>query len=220
MRAWVPIALLACLSLGAGDLDSGPGRTTVQTFSWGTVYYDAARLGASELRTNAGSYKLDSSEGRVSMDATDGFGARLSSGGETLILKALNGGRGLEILTAAGTWTLETVNGDAILTGPRGRGSLTYRRTAGSFSIQGPRGTVTVSSDGGDLRIQSPLGLTTIRSQPGDRTISGPALDRIPYLGRGIFFPFHGAGLFLDLTRIFAMPELAPWLDWNPIQLP
>ena len=54
----------------------------------------------------------------------------------------------------------------------------------------------------------------------GNRTFAGPALDKIPYLGHGIFIPFHGVGIFVDLLKLFPMPEVAEWTEWKAVLEP
>lgn len=221
MKARAALLLFLPAALwGRGDTLSGPSRTTIQNLSWGTIYYEPQRLGACSLSPDLDGFKLTSEAGQVVIQGSEAGGFRLSCGRETLTLLPANGGGGIDIRSQGKVWTLRTVNGAVTLSGPAPLGTLVYQRDANTLSIEGPKGTVKVVSEGSDLRIQSPLGVTAITGQFGARTFSGPALDRIPYLGRGLFIPFHGAGLFVDITRAFPMPELAEWLDWKPLLQP
>lgn len=222
MKAAIALMLLATGSLwGRGDTLSGPTRTTIQNLSWGTIYFEASRLGACEMKPTPDGFQLTSAQGRVVIKGSEAYGFHLSCGADSLTVLPLNGGGGIEIHGQGQSWTLRSMNGDLTLTSSKPKDTLVFKRNGNSFSIEGSKGQVTVTSESGNqLSIQSPLGVTTVTNYLGARTFTGPALDRIPYLGSGLFIPFHGAGLFIDVARAFPMPEISEWVDWKPILRP
>ena len=221
MRSAILLSILACGTLWSrGDALSGPSRSTIQNLSWGTIYFEPSRLGACELKPSLDGYQLQSRLGKVVIKGSEANGFRLSCGLDSLTLLPVNGGGGIEIHGQGKNWTLRTVNGTVTLASSAPQDTLVFKRNANTFTIEGSQGTVTVTSEGGDLRIQSPLGITTVTNRYGTRTFGGPALDTIPYLGRGLFIPFHGVGLFIDVARVFPMNEVAEWTDWKPILQP
>lgn len=221
MKAAVALMLLASGSLWArGDTLSGPSRSTIQDLSWGTIYFEPGKLGACELKPTLDGFQLTSNLGQVVIKGSEANGFSLSCGSESLTLNPVNGGGGIEIHGQGKRWSLRTVNGTVTLASSAPRDTLVFKRNANTFSIEGSKGTVTVTSEAGDLRIQSPLGVTTITNRYGTRTFSGPVFDKIPYLGRGLFIPFHGVGLFIDVARVFPMNEVAEWTDWKPLLQP
>ena len=222
MKAALALILLAGGTLwGRGDALSGPSRTTIQNLSWGTIYFDASRLGACEMKPTLDGFQLTSNQGRVVIKGSEADGFRLSCGPDSLTLLPLNGGGGIEIQGKDRSWSLRSMNGDLTLISSKPKDTLVFKRSGNSFSIKGSKGLVTVTSESGNLlSIRSPLGVTTVTNYLGERSFTGPALDQIPYLGRGLFIPFHGAGLFIDVTRVFPMPEFSEWVDWKPILQP
>ncbi|HEU4952714.1 MAG TPA: hypothetical protein VFT46_12245 [Holophagaceae bacterium] len=220
MKSALALVLFCCCAL-AGRVDrlSGPSRTTVQELSWGTIYFEPSRLGDCELTRIPGGFKLASPEGEVLIQGSEASGFRLSCGQDVLELRPVNGGGGVEVRGQGRAWSLRISNGTVTLVSSSPRDTVVFRRSANPILIEGSRGKVSIVSEGGDLRISSPLGVTEVGDSPGGRTFHGPALDRIPYLGRGIFIPFHGAGVFLDLRRAFPLPETAEWADWRDLLL-
>lgn len=218
-------ALVLCLLLpgalwGRGDSLSGPSRTTLQSLSWGTIYYEPSRLGACSLSQTPDGFRLESPAGEVVIQGSEAMGFRLSCGQDTLELRPVNGGGGLDIRGQGRSWSLRISNGTVTLSSSSPKDTVVFRRNANTVLIEGARGSVSIVSEGGDLRIKSPLGVTEVKGRPGARAFQGPALDSIPYLGRGVFIPFHGAGVFLDLTKAFPLPELAEWADWRDVLQP
>jgi hypothetical protein len=219
MRGLLLVLLLGSgIALGAhGDPSSGPSRTTIQRASWGTLYYEPAKGGACQLEPTSDGFRFTSSEGEVGIQGSEANGYRLTWGRESLTITAANGGGGLDLHLQDRQWSLRTMNGDLTVTASSPKALLLFTRINNGFAIKGSQGTVRATTEWGNLKIESPLGLTTVTLQNGKRVFAGPALDQIPYLGRGLFIAFHGVGVFLDLTRFFPMPEVAEWLDWKPI---
>jgi hypothetical protein len=214
------LLLLACLPLAAArDLDSGPFRTTIQSFTWGTLFYEPRAGAPVQLERTAAGFRFSSGQGQVQITGSEYNGLRLAWEKESLTITHLNGIRGIEVRDRGQVWTLSVWFGALTLAPPERKDTVVYERNGNVFTIKGPRGTVTVSTQWGDVRVQSPLGTTTILGQPGRRSFAGPALEDIPYLGRGLFLSFHGVGVFLDVTRYFPMPELVEWLEWTPLNL-
>lgn len=192
----------------------------MESLSWGTIYYEPSRLGSCKLSQTPGEFKLKSPAGEVVIQGSEAMGFRLSCGPDILELRPVNGGGGLDIRGQGRSWSLRISNGTVTLSSTTPKDTVVFRRNANTVLIEGARGSVTIVSEGGDLRIKSPLGVTEITGRPGAREFRGPALDRIPYLGRGVFIPFHGAGVFLDLAKAFPLPELAEWVDWRDVLNP
>lgn len=212
--------LLICLFIGAtqwcqADPASGPDRSTIQVLGWGTLYYEPATLGPCTVEVTADGFRFTSSQGVVVIKGSEFNGYRLSWGKEFLTVDHVHDR--LEIRTQDRSWNAQTRNGMLTLTRSIPKDKVVFDRSANAFTIKGAKGTVAVASEYGNLRIQSPLGITTITNQDNKRTFAGPALDRIPYLGRGLFIPFHGVGVFLDIRPLFPMPEIAEYLAWKAV---
>lgn len=221
MKVAITLALLLSSSLwGRGDLSSGPSRNTILTTSWGTIYYEPASLGPYQLVSTNGDFTLTSRQGKVAITGGEADGFKLTCGADTLTILGLNGGGGIEVREKPQKWTLRLSNGTLTLDSTSPKDKVVFNRNANTFTIQGGKGMVTVDSEPNELTIHSPLGESHIKSDYGTRSMSGPELDAIPYLGRGIFIPFHGAGVFLDISKLFPMPEVAEWLDWKPVLQP
>lgn len=224
MKCWEH-CLLFCLILfgsrwGLCDSTSGPHRSTIKPLPWGSLYFEPSQLGACQLEPNLDGFKFTSNQGEVLIKGIDVNGFRITWGKEVININLINGD--LVISGQDKTWTLRSVNERVTLTSTSPKETVVFNRSANTFTITGVKGTVTLTADLaiGGFRIQSPLGITTSTNQYGKRTFTGPALDQIPYLGRGLFIPFHGIGIFVDITARFPMPEVSEWLEWKAILEP
>jgi hypothetical protein len=206
--------LVAALPLVA-DADAGPGRTALQSYGWGALYYEAQ--GRWE-RTQAGFLVVTGAD-QVSITGSEFGGLRLRWEREELRIDPLNGSRGVEVRIGSRVWNLRLWWGRLTLTLTDPEDTIDYERNGNRFTITGSLGTVTSESEPSRVTVRSPLGTTTLTLKGGTWRAEGPPLERIPYLGRGLFIPFHGAGVFLDLTRYFPMPELVLWQEWQPLNL-
>ena len=45
------------------------------------------------------------------------------------------------------------------------------------------------------------------------------AMNQYPYIGRGLFISFHEIGIFVDMPKLFPIPEVAEWIEWKAIVL-
>ncbi len=214
--------VLGLLVLGApwafADEVSGPYRTTIKAYSWGSLYYEPAQLGECQLEPTYDGFRFTSSEGEVVIRGSEFAGYQLRSGSDALTIRQNMGD--LEVRGPNVNYTFRTFQGRLVLTSQSPRDTLQFDRGINAFSISGAKGKVSVSTSYGNLRIESPLGTSTVTNAYGKLTFTGPALGRIPYLGRGLFIPFHGVGVFLDVTRPFPMPEIGGWLEWKPVLAP
>lgn len=213
---------LSCLVLGAGiqawcDDFSGPKRITFVWPAWGTISYEPVSLGACRLESSLDGFRLASAQGEVQIQGSDLNGYRLGWKDETLTIRQTNGD--LEIRRQDGTWTLKALNGRVTLTSPAPKDSVVFERSHNAFRITGAKGTVAVAMDynNSTLRIESPAGVSTVITSNGKRIFTGPALDQIPYLGRGFYIPFHGVWVFVDVAKRFPMPEVVGWVEWKSI---
>ena len=219
MRAiLIACALLCGNSWCLGDDASGPNRTTIQRFAWGTIYYDSGVIGPFQFESNSDGFRLRSNQGEVKIQGTEVNGFRLLWEKESMTIS--QNGMDIDIRGQDKAWTLRSQNGRYTLTSSSPRDSVVFDRNANSFSITGSKGLVTVTTEFQTLHIKSPLGTTTIISEVGKRTLSGIALGQIPYLGRGVFIPFHGAGILIDTAKVFPMQEVGEWIEWKPILRP
>lgn len=207
------LAVLAWPALA--DEASGPYRATIKTYSWGSVYYEPAQLGECQLEPTFDGFRFTSGEGEVVIRGNDFAGYQIRSGSDTLTIRQNMGD--LEVRGPNVGYTFHSLQGRLILTSQVPKDTLQFDRGINTFSVAGAKGKVSVATSYGNLRIDSPLGATTVTNAYGKLTFTGPALGRIPYLGRGIFIPFHGVGVFLDVTRQFPMPEVGGWLEWKPV---
>lgn len=218
MNRLAALLFSACMILSAQDEDaSGPGRTTLQTWSWGTVYYEPASLGACTVTRTPDGLRFVSGQGQVTISGSDAMGLTLAWGDQKLTVKSLSAAGGVAVRSGAEAWTLAIRNGDLTLTSSAPADTVSFSRGVNTFTIQGGLGTVKGTSKLGDVTIVSPLGTTAIVNRMGSLTFSGPPLAQVPYLGRGLFLPFHGVGVFLDLGRFFPLPEVAQWVRWRPV---
>ena len=217
MKLCLMLCLLFCGNLWGGDGASGPFRSTIQKLNWGSLYYEPAKQGACQVERTSEGYRFTSSQGEVVIKGSEVNGYRLNWGKELLTINQNNDG--LEIRGKDRNWILHSENGVFTLSSSLPKDKVVFERSLNTFTIKGAKGTVIVTADAGNLRIQSVLGITTVTNDHGDgrRTFAGPALDKVPYLGRGLFITFHGVGIFVDITRQFPMPEVAEWMDWRAI---
>jgi hypothetical protein len=213
--------LLGFLLLATGGLQaddrSGPGRTTLQTFAWGTVFYDKASVGSFRWESTHGGLRFSSSQGEVRMDGSSASGLTLRWGKESLTLEERNGD--VVIRTAQGDWSLKTNAGGLTIQGPGSR-RITFERNIHAFTIVGPLGTVRGETQFGNLKLSGPGGTATLSNDNGVHRFNGPNPSTFPYLGRGLSFPFHGLGLFIELSHFFPIPEVADWVEWKPVVEP
>jgi hypothetical protein len=214
MKSIVFALLLGCTSGHADDV-SGPNRTTIQGFPWGSIYYEPGVVWANELESTNNGFKFRSKFGEVEIKTTNANSYRLTWGQESLTINQNIGD--LEIREKGKIWTLRMQNGRCTLTCSSPRESLVFDRTLESFSVTGNQGRVSVSREMGTLSITSPVGTAKVVTDTGKRTISGVPIDQIPYLGRGLFIPFHGVGIFIDVTKQFPMREVVEWVEWKPL---
>ncbi len=208
-------ALLSVNQWCLADETSGPNRSTILRFPWGSLYYEPGLIGPYQFESTNDGFRLRSNQGEVAIQGTDVNGYRLIWGKETLTIN--QNGLDLDIRGNGKTWTLHSINGKYTLASSSPRDTMVFERNANTFSIKGAKGLVTVTLDFQTLQIKSPLGTTTVINDIGKRTMSGIGLDQIPYLGRGLFIPFHGVGIFIDVARFFPMQEVAEWVEWKPI---
>ncbi len=197
------------------DDTSGPNRSTIQKFAWGSLYFEPRSIGPFQLESNNDGFRLRSNQGEVSIQGSEVNGYRLTWGKEFLTISQ-SGGE-LDIRGQDKAWTLRSQNGRYTLISSAPRDTLVFERSGNTFSIKGSKGLVTATKEFQTLHIKSPLGNTTITNDIGKRTMSGIALGQIPYLGRGLYIPFHGVGIFIDIERQFPMQEVAEWVEWKPI---
>lgn len=215
MRTIRMAGLVLCVGFGClADDVSGPNRTTLQSTAWGSFFYEPSKLGSSQVETGAGNFRLISNQGKVEVEGSQAMGFKVSCGRDQMTINDFNFGN-LEIRSKDLSFTLTNENGK--LTISYARDTLVLYRNANFFSIKGGRGTVSVNSQPDEVTVQSPAGLTKITTTYDRRGISGPGFDRVPYLGRGIYLSFHGLGIFIDVARLFPMPEVMDWVEWKPI---
>jgi len=213
---WILCGASWCLA----DHGSGPNRSTIRKYSWGSLYYESGSMGPTQLEPTNDGYRFTSNQGEVAITTVDVSDCRLTWGKESLTIHA--NFSDLDIQGQDKSWTLRLKNGQCTLVSSAPKDTLVFDRTASTnaFSIKGAKGLVSVTKEFQTLRIQSPAGTTTVVTDFGKRTISGIAPDQVPYLGRGLFISFHGVGIFVDIARIFPMPEVAEWIEWKPILVP
>jgi hypothetical protein len=213
---WIRALFIAGIAGVAGRADavSGPGHTTIQRYAWGTVYHDHA-LGTYHLEPTIDGFRFTSDEGEVRIQSAHVTGLKFTCGEDVLTLD--QDGPDLTLQGPCGRWTLRTLNGQTTLASTHPRDQVVFNRSANTFTISGTKGTVTVSTDFDRMRIESPQGRASVTTAMGSRTVTGTALDQIDYLGRGVFITFHGTGIFVDVARVFPMPEVAEWIEWKPI---
>ncbi len=215
--------LIACVLLFgnqwcSGDDTSGPNRSTIQSFSWGSLYFEPRLIGPFQFKSINDGFWFKSNQGEVSILGTEANGYRLTWEKEFLTISQSGGD--LDIRGKDKSWTLRSQNGQYTLTSSSPRDTLVFERSGNTFSIKGTKGLVAATKEFETIRIKSPLGTTTIINDIGKRTMSGIAVDQIPYLGRGLYIPFHGVGIFIDIERQFPMQEVAEWVEWKPILEP
>lgn len=215
MKAPCLALLLLCAHPCPADEYSGPDRTTIQRFAWGSIYYAPGAAGQSRLGSISNGFQLTSSQGQVAIETTDIHSFRLTWGNEVLTVE--DDGDGVDIRGMDQTWSWHAQGRRRVLRCSTPRDTLVFNRSARAFTIYGARGEITVAGPPEKLTIRSPLGTTVVADRDGQRTLSGVALEQIPYLGRGIYIPFHGAGIFIDVAKAFPMPEVEGWVDWRPI---
>jgi len=216
-------SLILALGLGWGqpgtaDEHSGPNRTTLLSFPWGSLCYESSPGLPVKLTSTGDGFRITSPRGPVAIESTDPDTFRLTWGDDYLTVH--QDGTTLELRGQDRAWTLRSQSGRWYLISSNPPDNLVFTRSERTFTIQGAQGRVTVHGPAEHLNIHSPLGRTWVEVRNGRATLAGAPLERIPYLGRGVYIPFHGAGVFIDLARQFPMPELDEWLGWRPILAP
>lgn len=198
----------------ADDL-SGPGHSTLKQASWGSIFYSPAAAGSHAVEVNGDDVLIKSGRGVVKVLGSDVNGYRLVAGSDLLTIQLVNSD--IEIRWREKAWTFRSQNGNCTLTSSAPRDTVVFERNANTFTIKGSAGFLAVTSGPGLLSINSSAGQATVKTGLGSRTFSGVPMDRLPYLGRGVFISFHGVGILLDVARLFPMQEVAEWREWKPI---
>lgn len=205
--------LLATALPGFADDISGPGRTTLMSTRWGSIYYTSGTQGPQQVEPRIEGIRLRFAEGEVKVQGSDADGYRLLAGNEVMTIR-LNFGD-LDIRWGDRAWTVRSMNGRITLTSSDPKDTVVFDRDGNRFTLKGDRGTVSVHTNFGTLTVKSPVGDAVVADNGGTRTFSGVAMERIPYLGRGLFISFHGVGVFVDMAKFFPMPEVAEWSEWK-----
>lgn len=207
--------LLAGITPCAADDLSGPGHWTIKKASWGSIFYDPIAAGNHGMEANGDDVLIKSGRGTVKVLGSDVNGYRLVAGSDVLTIQLVNSD--IEIRWREKAWTLRGQNGNYTLTSNAPRDTVVFERNANTFTVKGSAGFLRVTSGPGLLSINSSAGQATVKTDLGNRAFSGVPMDRLPYLGRGVFISFHGVGVLLDLARLFPMEEVAEWREWKPI---
>ena len=200
-----------------GDAVSGPGHLTLQRFSWGTLYIDSAACESYQLEPTSNGYLLRTKDADVAIQGSEINGYQLSCGKDWLTLS--QSFADLDVQGPGQHWTWSSRNGQYTLTSSEPKDTVVFHRDANHFSIKGAKGVVAGTQETDTFLLKSPQGLSTLSATMGTRTVAGVPLSRIPYLGRGVFIPFHGVGIFIDISKAFPMPEVAEWIEWREVVL-
>lgn len=214
MRALLPFLLTVTLAATADDI-SGPNLATLRKTAWGSVFYDPMALGPHSIETRVEEFRIKTSKGELRFGGSDLNGYTATFAGDSLTIRSIQDD--VEIRWQGRTWSLRHTLGGLILTCPDPQDTVTFERVNGDTRIKGAQGEVVLTWNLGDLRVKSPLGISTVTTQNGTRTFSGVPLDRVPYLGRGVYLSFHGLGILLDVGRAFPLPETGAWNEWRPL---
>ena len=215
--------LLLALGLGWGprgvaDERSGPNRTTLLSFPWGSLCYESSPGLPVQLTSIGNGFRITTPQGPVAIETTDPDTFRFTWGDDYLTVH--QDGTTLELRGRDQAWTLRSQTGRWFLTSSNPPDHLVFSRTRQTFTIQGAQGRVTVHGPAEQLHIASPPGRTWAVVRNGQAALAGVPLAQVPYLGRGVYIPFHGAGVYINVAQQFPMPELDEWLGWQPILEP
>lgn len=202
----------------AADDVCGPGRTTLRRTWWGGIFYEPAALGPHRLTDQPNDVRLVTVEGEVAVLGSELDGFRLVRGREQLTVRATP--NNVEVRWGDRVWSARVQPGRLDLRSAEPADTLEFTRNANSFTIRGARGVVTGTDNFGTLTLRSPAGTSVVRRHLGLLEVQGALLGQVPYLGSGLTLRFHGVGLFLDLRRLFPLPELDAWWEWKPLLLP
>jgi len=196
---------------------SGPGRTTLVKLSWGSLYYDHDASSPYKVEPTSEGFRFRSGKGEVTIRTTGINSYRFTW--EKEVLTVDQDYQDVTIRSGDRRWTVRCGAGTIVLAASVPPETRVYSRNANAFSIKGPQGEITGTTQFEKLTLNSPLGTTVVTTYLGQRGVTGVPVDRIPYLGRGLYIPFHGVGVFIDMARLFPLPEVAEWIEWKPITL-
>jgi hypothetical protein len=216
MRFLMPCLLTLALApaLRADDI-SGPNLATLRKTWWGSVFYDPMALGPHSIETRLEEFRIKTPKGELRFGGSDLNGYTATFAGDSLTIRSIQ--NDVDIRWQGRTWSLRQTIGGLVLTCPDPKDTVSFQRSNGEYRIKGAQGEVLVTWNLGDLTVKSPLGTSAVITQNGTRTFSGVPLDRIPYLGRGVYLSFHGLGILLDVGRAFPIPETSAWNEWRPL---
>lgn len=214
MRVLLPFLLTLATAAAADDI-SGPNLATLRKTGWGSVFYDPMALGPHSIETRLEEFRIKTAKGELRFGGSDLNGYWATFPGDSLTIHTHQ--NDVEIRWQGRTWSLRQTLGGLILTCPDPKDTVSYQRSGSEYRIKGAQGEVVVTWNLGDLTVKSPVGTSAITTQNGTRTFSGVPLDRVPYLGRGVYLSFHGLGILLDVARAFPIPEASAWNEWRPV---
>lgn len=209
------MTLLLVHSISYADDVSGPNHSTIRQTSWGSIFYDPVFMGNHYLDYKIDDITIRSRFGDVKIIGSETNGYRLSYGKDELTIRS--NFSGFEIRWHEKLWSLQIQNARYTLSSNSPKDIIVFERNGNNFTIKGQNGFISVNSNPNLISIQSSEGSETIKTYLGSRSFSGIGIDKLPYLGRGIYISFHGIGILIDVLKLFSRPEIAEWTEWKPL---
>jgi hypothetical protein len=228
MRLFPSLAVLALLQSSTAWADplSGPGRTTIFTLPWGTIYYvpkDVGELSILEDDARA-TFTAHTPRGEVGFD-----GRTLRSGADSLVTIEQDSVDRLQIRFLGELCSFIGVQGPlrrfVVTLGARTvsmeEGPATAKvRERVEVSGTDLRGELLVQSESvgrAERVVRGPAGITVLGAQGFTTTASGPPLSAHTFLLRGVILEHDGFGVFIDMKRLNPFWSMFPELDWDSV---
>lgn len=217
---------LIVMGCAAADELSGPGRRTLVSEEWGTIFCQESATVKSDVAGR--SHRLNTDKGLVSMSRSiDGW--LVQAPNQNLRLRrqdGLDGSTRLLVTFNSTSYVFERRNNDYMWMFPGNKVFFTLRegelRAAlgpeGAFKMHKKNGGVAYDIDSDAGQSQVLLGRKKLNKAAGYRYVvvkqSGEDLGRHPYLVRGVVFENGPVGMFIKMPKNPVMDAL----DWNLVK--
>ena len=191
------VLLCSLTVLALADEQSGPGRTTLDSFTNGTIYVvtnqvtaSKSGLGETVLTTPKGKVKITSlTEGGFKIAGPDGTRTVTDALGE---VKITDGKTRISVRSEFGEKTVVDVPGYA----------MTFQKSLGESKVSGADGVLKVTTSLNEVKLVSPVGTTVMKSELDGASRNGPSIDSHPYTYRALLFERNGVGILLNPAAV------------------
>ena len=207
---------LGCLFTASADEISGPGRQTLNSESWGSIYYVPIELKDYEYRrgSETGKRSMTSHFGKVDI-SDNGLGqyeltypkGKVVVEGSPNLTKVSFFGQNYQFSRAANVFTVKTPSEEIV-----------YKFESHAITVSGKKGVLKVVEKEGVYTAAGPSGhYSYTPTDNGGFTVKGGPLGNFPYFYRGVLLHSAGVGVFIDFKKLDGENPMFKLIDWAPI---